>query len=190
MMWSKGAPSSHRSWATTWPTLWRACRPILWSATRRRYSLTHISSNLLLLLGRGDIWLTWPHTRWSQRSAPLENEQPSRDRRLDRNASGCSRRQRIRSPGLTTTITASPATPQSHKTDSTLGYSRARVQQCLTRPFPSLSGADLCTSPTRSLSWTTGAPGFARLVDISRAYVPSSSLNLARVFFPKWAGEI
>ena len=51
-MWSKDAPTFHRSWATTWLTPWRACRPTPWSATRRRYFLTHISSNLLLLLGR------------------------------------------------------------------------------------------------------------------------------------------
>ena len=92
---------------------------------------THLEQ-LATAIRKRDIWLTWPHTRWSQRSAPLENVQPSRGRRLDRNASGCSRRQRIRSPGLTTIVTASPVMPQSHLTGSTLGYRRARVQ----RPFP------------------------------------------------------
>ena len=152
---------------------------------------THLEQLATAIRKRGHLVNLAAHQVEPAERAPRERSSQPRHRRLDRNVNGCSRRQRTLSPRLTTIITASPATPQSRKIDSTLGCSRARVQQCfLTRPFPSLSGADLCTSPTRSLSWTTGAPGSVRLVDTSRAYMPSSSLNLARVSYPKSADEI
>ena len=71
--WSRDARSFHCCWATTWPTRWRVCQRTLWNATKDRCSLTHIWSNLPRQSGRGDIWLTWPLTRWSRRSAPLVN---------------------------------------------------------------------------------------------------------------------
>ena len=161
--WSRGARSFHSCWATAWPTRWRACQRILWTATRDRCSLTHNWSNLPRQSGRGHTWLTWPLTRWSRRSAPLANRYTSHAQRLERNGSGCYRRLRTRSQSRTTTIIASPVTPRYHKTGSTLGFSAVLVRRCSTCPPLSLLGAVHCTSLTRSPSWTTDVPGYARL---------------------------
>ena len=168
---------AQRSW-TTWPTTSRACRPILWSATRHRYSFnTHLEQLASAIRKKRHLVNLAAHQVKPAERAPRERTTQPRPKAGS-----------IRQWLLQETTHTLSRTDKHYHCESC--YSRARVQQCLTRSCPSLSGAVVCTSPTRSFSWTTGAPGFARLVDISRANVPSSSLNLVCVFFPKWAGEI
>ena len=113
--------------------------------------------------------------RWSLPTVLHEYDHPNRGREQVRNVNGYSTRPRTRSRRPTTTSTASPSMPRSHKIGSTpcssKGHARAPI---------AIGRSALHQSHTLSHSWKTDARGSAQRADTWRFRALKLALSCPR----------
>ena len=189
MMWSKGAPSSQVLGNNMADTLSRMSADSLECDEAQVLLNTHLEQLAFAFRKRGHLVNLAAHQVEPAEPAPRERATQPRPK------AGSKRQWLLQE----TTHTLSRTDNYYHCESCHATVSRDRLNAWLQQgpcpamldaPFPvaighrSLHESHTITFLDDRRTW------LCRLVDISRAYVPSSSLNLARVFFPRWAGAI